>query len=403
MAVNPAIFAGAITAATTHSQRVNNSINDDARVVNKNIIYKDTVIPLKELGENIKITSISNVEEFWLESCLNKIFESNPDVVFNTIQYSKKDKKLYFYTDQKISTKAWEDRNLVSYKPLNNSKAILEEVKRVLLLENKFDENSVSLYDVSKLIKRKREEKKRKEKYYQDLLEHKCESIYYDFGGLIVYGLDYDNNELRLGMNIDNELFDFKEVIFAKNNNDLYLKNDSTKYHRGKEVFLNCSSIINECYDELIKFRDFKKQVRWAYRTLNSCFFIDITYFGVSIHNKKWTFESDFNLNLSSDDFKYSYDCNSSSVLEVIRGNENNIFKNIFVNISDCPEWMQEELHSLRINQLQEEQRKFEEEQKRIEEKRIEELKRQEEEKQKEIKKQKRLELVRKLNPFRKK
>ena len=90
-------------------QRVNRLNSSDTKVIDKNIIYKDTVLPLKELGENIKVTHISNVEEFWIESCLNKIFESNPDVVFNTIQYSKKDKKIYFYTDQNISTKAWDD------------------------------------------------------------------------------------------------------------------------------------------------------------------------------------------------------------------------------------------------------------------------------------------------------
>ena len=75
-------------------------------VVNKTIVYSDTVLPLKDVGSNLKVTSISNVGEFSLESCLKKIFESNPKVVFNTIQYSKSDKKVYFYTDKEISKKA---------------------------------------------------------------------------------------------------------------------------------------------------------------------------------------------------------------------------------------------------------------------------------------------------------
>ena len=58
-------------------------------VVNKTIVYSDTVLSLKDKGSNLKITTISNVEEFMLDDCLRIIFESNPSVIFNTIQYSK--------------------------------------------------------------------------------------------------------------------------------------------------------------------------------------------------------------------------------------------------------------------------------------------------------------------------
>ena len=43
-------------------------------VVNKNIIYSDTVLPLKNVGSNIKVTSISDVDELSLERCLKKDF-----------------------------------------------------------------------------------------------------------------------------------------------------------------------------------------------------------------------------------------------------------------------------------------------------------------------------------------
>lgn len=400
MSINPGVFAGAITAAATHSLRVNSLGygSSNIKILNKNIVYKDTVLPLKELGENIKITSISNVEEFWLESCLNKIFESNSNVTFNTVQYSKKDKKVYFYTDQNISTKAWDDRNLVSYKPLKNSISILEEIKRILVAENNFDANCVSLYDVAKLLAKREYDMEQTKEHYHSFLKNKCKSIYHNFWGLVVYKLDYDNNELRLGINFSGNFMDYKEIVFAKNNNDLYLKSDSTEFGKGRELFLNCSSIIDECYDELMKFKDYENQFRYGLRALNSCFFINISSNGVSIFNNNFQLQSDFVLRLYSD--KYSYDCNSNSILEVLRGNEDNVLKKIFVNISDCPEWMQEQLHSLRINQLEEEQRVFDEEQKRLEEERIEELHRQEQENIKERKKQKRLELRNKIFPF---
>ena len=65
-------------------------------VVNKTIVYSDTVLPLKDAGSNLKVTSISNVSEFSLESCLKKILESNPNVVFNTINIQKTIKKFIF-------------------------------------------------------------------------------------------------------------------------------------------------------------------------------------------------------------------------------------------------------------------------------------------------------------------
>ena len=66
----------------------------NTNIVNRNIVYNDTVLSIKELGENIKVSTISDVSEFSLEKCLKIIFESNPDVVFNTIQYSRKNKKV---------------------------------------------------------------------------------------------------------------------------------------------------------------------------------------------------------------------------------------------------------------------------------------------------------------------
>ena len=77
------------------------------KVINKTIVYSDTILPLKDIGSHLKVTSISNIGEHSLESCLTIIFQSNPNVVFNTIQYSRNDKKVYFYTNQEITLKAF--------------------------------------------------------------------------------------------------------------------------------------------------------------------------------------------------------------------------------------------------------------------------------------------------------
>ena len=54
-------------------------------VVNKTIVYSDTVLPLKDKGNNLKISSVE-VSEYEMEYCLKTIFESNPNVTFNTLR-----------------------------------------------------------------------------------------------------------------------------------------------------------------------------------------------------------------------------------------------------------------------------------------------------------------------------
>ena len=69
------------------------------------------------------------------------------------------------------------------------------------------------------------------------------------------------------------------------------------------------------------------------------------------------------------------------------------MFSNLYINIDNCPKWMQEELRITRYNNLVQEDKN---EKELAERKRIEELDRQLEER----KKQKRLELKRKLFPW---
>ena len=46
------------------------------------------------------------------EDELKSIFESNKKVIFDTIQYSNVDQKVYFYTNKRISTQVWEDSKI---------------------------------------------------------------------------------------------------------------------------------------------------------------------------------------------------------------------------------------------------------------------------------------------------
>lgn len=362
-------------------------------VVNKTIVYSDTVLPLKDAGCNLKVTSISNIEQTSLEDCLKIIFESNPNVIFITIQYSKNEKKVYFYTDTEISKKAWEDSKISTYTPLTSSSEILEELKNVLLAEKNNEDDCISLYDVAKLMKTKNRQydktKKSYESYLNDIIENK-----YSNAKINIYNFDYENNELRIGFKYIGD--DYDEISFSKYNGDLFLTKSES--YRGKEVFTILCGSLSKLYDEFMEYKDFIKQSNYCFKSVNSKFLIGVSRYGVSmfVRNPSKRAMNDFELSSHSNSKGYYYDCNSNIVTSAFKGKEKEIFKRIFIKISDCPGWSQPILYETRKNQLAEAQRIRQ--QQLAEEQRIEE-----EQRYREMKRQKRLQLVRKIFPWKRK
>lgn len=317
-------------------------------VINKTIVYSDTVLPLKDSGNNLKISSINNVSEYSLENCLRKVFESNPDVIFNTIQYSKNDKKIYFYTDKTISTQAWEESKITKHNPLSNSKEILEEVDELFTQEKTKDTDCISLYDIANLMKKFNNGYNYIEKRYQEHFENILREKY-DNSNIIIYDFDYENKQLNIGFR---RWEDYDKIVFSKQNDDLYVVESETPY--SKEILTFIGKGLSELYDELIKFSDFKNQTAFNTKALNSNFLVDISQYGVEIHSNSPANSLFKDFKLSSLSYKngYDYECNSTSVLTELQGKEDEIFKSIFVKIDDCPEWSKQTLYQTREEQL---------------------------------------------------
>lgn len=388
--------------------------------VNKTIVYSDTVLPIKDLGKNIIVTTLENIDESSFESCLSTIFESNANTIFNTIQYSKSEKKIYFYTDQKISTKKWEDRNVVNYKPITRKTEILEGIKKIL--SSKLNENSdcISLYDISKLIERKYQNFDE----YESQIESQIKNIMrekYPECIISILGLNNEKNELKIGFNKKGFRPDgYEDIIFSKKDDDLYLKRSESNI--GEEILYEAGNILSELYDELLKYEGLWTQRKYDIIVQNSIFLVDISDHHVSFFVQNLEFELSYDKSFLYG-YKYYYNCNSNTIINAIKGNEDKIFKKVFVKINDCPKWSQSDLYKIKQKQLEEEQKRIkkleelekqkqlEEEQKRI--KKLEELEKQKqlEEQQKaeeerkiaEEKNQKRLTLKRRFFPFLKK
>lgn len=355
-------------------------VSPNTSLFNKTIVYSDTVLSLKDLGSNLKVCCISNVSEYSLEDCLKTIFESNPDVIFNTIQYSRRDKKVYFYTNQDITTKVYEDSKFQNYKPITSRAEILEEVKRILLSQINKDDNCISLYDVLILLRKLNNEYDNIVEKYENKLNYIVKEKIYEDSLVYFHGLDYEKKFLNISFE-KYSTSDFNHIYFTKKDGDLYVVKSESCWT--DEVFSVLSTCLSEMYDKLLKFADYKdyKYTKFDMKPVNSSFSIKISNHGVWLFVKDLSNSYKNQLELFAPSYKKGYNlkCNSSIINESFSGKESEIFKRIFVKISDCPEWSQSMLYEIRKKQLDGE-RKIEDELKH-----------------KEIKKQKRLELKRRF------
>lgn len=358
-------------------------------VINKTIVYSDTVLNLKELGGNLNMTTIFNVSEFELESCLTKIFESNKDVTFNTIQYSKNDKKIYFYTDKIINTKKWDESKIFKYKPITNKKEILEELKELLNYEKSKDPDLVSLKHIYRLLYDKNDSYTRIKKSIESRIDNKLKREYSDSSYCVIYDFKYHDNVMGIGFRKYSSS-DVNRVDFTKENGDLHIIKSDERYGVN-DYLVVVGSELYELYDKFLSFKDYRVQSKQRILAANSNFKVTILPDSISINDGSILNEFELEKRVSSKD--YDYECNSYEIISLIKGYEDKLFENIYIKIADCPMWMQEVIKNERYSMLVREDQ-VEKEQK--EKARIEEL----EKKKQEEKRERRLALKRKFFPW---
>lgn len=252
-----------------------------------------------------------------------------------------------------------EEENIIKYNPLTTSTEILKEIKSILTYEDNFDENCncipislnenyISLYDVYNVTLNKSKKFKKTEKHYANVFNQIIKNNYSDRYSCVFYGLNFENNEISIGF--QNGDYEYKEIVFAKSNGDLYLKSSETTLY-GEKIFKLLGNKISEAYDDLMNFKDFEVQRVYWRKSINSNFKICICKYGVSLSNTSHAF-SDFELNNYNFNDNYDIKCNSLNVINAITGHEDEIFKKIFIEINDCPNWMKKQLYNIRKEQI---------------------------------------------------
>lgn len=270
--------------------------------------------------------------------------------------------------------------------PINSQTIILEEIKKILTSKDNNDYNCISLYDAAILLRKLDTKYDNMRKQFNNILDYYMKKNFSIDSFIVLYGFDFKNKLLHIGFQF---LFDINDlnkecidIYFAKRNGDLYIAKTKNESYPDKlfieDVFNVLSSKLSIMYDEFLTYADYKDYKNSKIiNPINSLFEVYIDYDGINIH-----FKNDLYLLALSCSNKYNIKCNSNIVIESIKEKENEIFKRIFVNISDCPIWCQKQLLEIRKKQLEMKQRQ-------------EELIKYEE-----MKKQKRLTLINKIFPF---
>ena len=230
----------------------------------------------------------------------------------------------------------------------SNELIILKELEKILISDNPKDLDVVSLYDLSKLMNLKYQEYDKLMKRYKNYIEDKYENIRLN-------SFDYKKNALILIIKSKEKSIN-QLVAFTKQNDDYIFQSKNNNFDSILSLIKNDLIVI---YDGLMKFHEFmtnevyfKKSINSAFEftSYNSCVFINY-------RNDSELLE-DFDITYYNKNDYYEYESNSKDISNIITGNEDKIFKKIFVNIKDCPKWSRDILYNYRKMQLNKEKTK---------------------------------------------
>lgn len=225
---------------------------------------------------------------------------------------------------------------------LNNINT-LEMIDNILIQPINTDNSVVSAYLLSELFINYMNEQKRKErsltKKLEDILNKKfldCRSnIHYYKGTLVLV--------------FDRKYSPEKKIFFGRSNGEIYIIR-SDEHRHDKKILNWCHDALNDIFD----FNENKIEMHSNIMSVNHPFKISVSNLidpCVTVYIKM-NHSTDCIFNLSKGNNGYELNCNSSEVSKVVKGNESKLFKNTYVNISDCPKFLQDDLKKYRSQEI---------------------------------------------------
>ena len=136
-----------------------------------------------------------------------------------------------------------------------------------------------------------------------------------------------------------------------------FIKSTNNCSKRCEQVFSLVKSSLTHIYDEYTLYSPFlyeEKQID----SLEPIFKVKITYEGIIVNVISiFSEESILEVNINCDYQKQPYivNCKALLVKALVENNIEHFLNNLFVEISECPKWMQESLTDIRLRQLKKE------------------------------------------------
>jgi hypothetical protein len=254
------------------------------------------------------------------------ILEENPEVVFNTVQYSYQHEEAYFYTDKPISKEKWEKRNEIKKDYLVDNSSIETDIKELLASDRIMNPGFVALYDVLCLLKRMHHGIESFEDNIESRIKHKLRLIDDDYY-VTIYDMKYETCECNILVSKYYRYSDDskEEFWFKKIGNDIYISKKDGDNLFGDEILGLIGDEISELYDYQLKQNGKKDGSAYGKECVNTDFIVDMSQYGVTIYS-----ESAFMINTYSYSDNIDYECNSAILMQLLKGNVYNLYRKIF-------------------------------------------------------------------------
>lgn len=316
----------------------------------KQIISNERIMNLKEIRNNMIVTEIPNISEFDLENCLEAILKFNRNVDFYTYEYSKDSQTIYLYSDKEVDLKGY--HNFITNKPVIKTSEILKEIRNVLTRTKTNDLESISLYDVFKVINQN-SKKYENLKYsfannFENILNSKCKRKF----TVNIYDFDYANDMLKLSLDskINSDWYRSEYMYFSKVNGKICLSSEKTL--NSDIVLFLLGNHLSKLHDHFMTYKDFVMQNAFNVAT-DSKFVINITRNGIDVSSTiiRNRFKNDFRIFLANNGV-CKYDFNSTDITKLLNGKEKELFEKIFVKIENCPKHLHNSLYEIRKEEL---------------------------------------------------
>lgn len=226
---------------------------------------------------------------------------------------------------------------------------IIEEINQIMNSTDTLNPQVISLFEVLSIFRELEESAKELKTTITQRINAKLGENYY----CEIDNFDYEQN------NVCVTIFSYLEkgslkLYFVKNEEGILSisESENTLDKAFDNVFRLMYVEINEWYEFWYKLKDAKKQNAQAVKSANSSFFSNIFYDCIVIYHGKNHATSSCKLLLFSNDMCVK--CKCEDVCELLKNKEEAFAKKLFVNISDCPEWMQKHLIIEREEQIKE-------------------------------------------------